>query len=80
MQTYITICHVERRRELGVCVSGNSDRGSVSTQRGCDGEGGWGEVQKGGDACIPVADSCRGLFARNRRNSVKQLSLSLKIN
>ena len=39
-------------------VSGNSNRGSVSTLAGCDGEGGGREVQKGGDICIPMADSC----------------------
>ena len=33
-------------------VSGNSNRGSVSTWRGRR------EVQKGGDICIPMADSC----------------------
>ena len=30
---------------------------------------GWGgkwEVQKGGDICIPVADSCRGLTENNK--------------
>ena len=36
--------------------SGNSNRGSVSTQR--DGLGDGREVQKGVDMCIPMADSC----------------------
>ena len=39
-------------------ASGNSNRGFVSTRRG----GMWGEngreVQKGGDICIPMANSC----------------------
>ena len=30
------------------------------------------EVQKGGDICIPVADSCWGLTEK-KQNSVKQL-------
>ena len=34
--------------------SGNSNRGSESTERGGMGR----EVQKGGDICIPMADSC----------------------
>ena len=38
-------------------VSGNSNRGSVSTQRGGMGR----EFQEGGDICIPMADSCGGL-------------------
>ena len=35
-------------------VSGNSNRGSVSTYRGGMGR----EVQKREDICIPMADSC----------------------
>ena len=38
--------------------SGNSNRGSVSTQRDGAGEGFRREVQKGGDIYIPMADSC----------------------
>ena len=39
--------------------SRNSNRGSVSTYRGGMGsEMRGGEVQKGGDICIPMADSC----------------------
>ena len=37
-------------------VSGNSNRGSVSTQRG--GKEDAGDIQEGGDICIPMADSC----------------------
>ena len=39
-----------------LCASGNSNGGSISTQRG----GMWGvgrEVQEGGDVCMPMADS-----------------------
>ena len=40
-------------------VSGNSNRGSVSTLEGWgDGEEDGQEVQKGGDICIPMVDSC----------------------
>ena len=38
--------------------SGNSNRGSVSTQSGWDGEGNGREVQEGGDIRIPMADPC----------------------
>ena len=57
METYITICKIANENLL--CVSGNSNRGSVSTWGGgADGEGdGW-EVQEGGDICIPMADLC----------------------
>ena len=37
--------------------SGNSNKGSVSIQRGEMGGDGR-EVQKGGDMCTPMADSC----------------------
>ena len=37
--------------------SGNSNRGSVSTYRGRKGRE-IGEVQKGGDICVTMADSC----------------------
>ena len=39
--------------------SGNSNRGSVSINlEGWEREGGGREVQKGGDICIPMTDSC----------------------
>ena len=41
-----------------LCVSGNSNRGSISTYRGGGGEGDGREVQKGCDTCTPMADSC----------------------
>ena len=39
-------------------ISGNSNRGSVSTQRGGMGEEDGKKDQKGEDICIPMADSC----------------------
>jgi len=38
--------------------SGNSNQGSVPTQREWEGVGGRREVQEGGDICIPMADPC----------------------
>ena len=43
-----------RANENLLYVSGNSNRGSVSTQRGGMGR----EIQKGGDTRVPMADSC----------------------
>ena len=48
METYITICKIGSQRDL-LYGSGNSNRGSVST---------WEGGSKGGDICIPMADSC----------------------
>ena len=47
--------------------------GALYQPRGVDGEGGGKEVQKGGDICIPMADSCWGL---TESYSVKQLSFN----
>ena len=38
--------------------SGNSDRGSVTIQKGWDGERDRRAIQEGGDICVTVADSC----------------------
>ena len=38
--------------------SGNSNRGSVINLEGWDGKGDGREVPKGGDICIPMADTC----------------------
>ena len=45
METYITICKIDSQWEFAVWVS-------------WDGEGDGREVQKGGDICMPMADSC----------------------
>ena len=44
---------------------------------GWDGEGDGREVRKGGDICIPMADSCWGLTEK-QQNSVNQLSFNKK--
>ena len=51
METYITICEI-------YCMSQETQMGSLSTQRGGLGREMGGEVQKGGDICIPMADAC----------------------
>ena len=49
--------------------------GALHQHRGVGWGGRW-EVQKGGDICIPIADSCCGLT--KQQNSVKQLSFNKK--
>ena len=57
MEIYITICKIHsqlefavwlRKLKLGLCIN----------LEGRDGERDRREVQKGGDICIPMADSC----------------------
>ena len=55
METYITICNIDSQQELvwfsklkqGLCIN----------LEGWDGEGDGRELQKGGDICMPMADS-----------------------
>ena len=57
LETYITICKIDshwefvlwlRKLEQGLCIN----------LEGWDGVGYGREFQKGGDVCIPMADSC----------------------
>ena len=60
MKTYITIC--KRDSQLGIWyMAQETQTGALYQPRGWDGEGDGREVQKGGDICIPMADSCWGL-------------------
>ena len=54
METYITMCKIDSQREFAVWLR-KLKQGSVSD--GWDGEADGREVQKGGDICIPMADS-----------------------
>ena len=54
-ETYIAIRKIDSHWEIAVWLK-NSNRGSVSTWRGGMGREMGGEVQKGGDICIPMAD------------------------
>ena len=63
METYITICKIDRHivnRNL-LYESGNSIRGSIKAYMGWDGR----EVQEGGDISVSIVDY--------QQNSVKQL-------
>ena len=59
METYITIRKIDSQWEFAVANydSGNSNRLCVNLE-GWDEEGDGTEVQKVGDICIPMADSC----------------------
>ena len=57
LETYITICQIESQREFAVCLR-KLKQGLCVNLAGWDGEGDGRELQKGGDTCIPVADSC----------------------
>ena len=55
METYITVCKIANVNLL--YGSGNSKRDCINLE-GWDGKEDGREVQKGGDICIPMADSC----------------------
>ena len=58
MEAYITICNkIDRQRDLAVCLR-KPKQGLCVNLEGWNGEGDGREVQKGGDICIPMADSC----------------------
>ena len=56
-KVYITICIIESQWELAVWLR-RLKQGLCINLEGWDGEGHGKEVQKGGDICIPMADSC----------------------
>ena len=52
---------------MGICcIAQETQRAALYQSRGVDGEGNGREVQKGGDICIPMADSCWGLTENNK--------------
>ena len=56
-ETYITICKIDRKRDFAVCLR-KLQQGLCINLEGWDGEGDGKEAQKGGDICLPMADSC----------------------
>ena len=56
-ETDIAICKVDSPRECAVWLR-KLRQGLCINLEGWDGKGDGREVQKGGDICIPVADSC----------------------
>ena len=57
METYITVCKIDSQREFAVWLR-KLKQGLCIILEGWDGDGDGREVPKGGDTCIPVADSC----------------------
>ena len=56
METYITICKIDRQQEFAVRLT-KLKQGLCINLEGWDGEGDRKEIQKGGDIFIPLADS-----------------------
>ena len=57
MESYITICKLDSQQESAVWLR-KLKQGLCINLEGWDGERDGREVQKGGDICIPMADSC----------------------
>ena len=57
METCITICKIDSQRVFAVWPRKLKQGLSISLE-GWDGKGDGREVHKGGDICIPMADSC----------------------
>ena len=57
MEAYITTCKIDGKREFAICLR-KLKQGLFTNLEGWDGEGDGREVQKGGDICTPMADSC----------------------
>jgi len=56
-ETYITICKIDSQWEFALWFR-KLKQGLCVNLEGWDGEGDGREVQKGGDICKPMADSC----------------------
>ena len=57
METYFTIYKIDSQREFAAWLRKLKQRLCINLE-GLDGEGDGREVQKGGDICISMADSC----------------------
>ena len=57
METYITISKIDSQWEFAVCLR-KLKQGLCINLEAWAGEGDGREVQKEGDICIPIADSC----------------------
>ena len=58
METYITIHKIDDKQQEFIVWLRKLKQGLCINLEGLDGEGDEREVQKGGDICIPMADSC----------------------
>ena len=57
METSVTICKIDSQWEFAVCLM-KLKQGLCINLEGWGGEGDGREFQKGGDICIPMAESC----------------------
>ena len=57
METYITICKTDSKWEFAVWLRKLKQELGINLEE-WDGTGDGREFQKGGDICIPMADSC----------------------
>ena len=57
METYITICKIDSQQEFAIWLR-KLKQGLCINLEGWDGERDRRKVQRGGDICIPMADSC----------------------
>ena len=57
METYITICKIDSQWKFALWLRKLKPGLCINLER-WDEEGDGREVQKGGDICIPMADSC----------------------
>ena len=61
----LTIHKTDSQQEFAVCLR-KLKQGLCINLEGWDWEGDGREVQKGGEICVPVADSCSGLTENNK--------------
>ena len=64
-EIYITVCKIDSQREFTVWFR-KFKQGLCINLDEWDREGDGREIQKGGDICIPMADSCCGLTKNNK--------------
>ena len=57
METYITVCKIDSQWEFAVCFT-KLKQGLCINLEGRDREEDRREVQKGGEICIPITNSC----------------------
>ena len=57
METYITICKIDRQWEFAVCLRKFKQVLCINLEQ-WEGEGNRRDVQKGGNICLPMSDSC----------------------
>ena len=65
METYITIYEIDSKQEFAAWLRKLKQGFCINLEGWAGEEDGW-EVQKGGDICVPMADSCWGLTENNK--------------